>query len=130
MASKISLGGNRHDPRTEAAPTPEIADAIAKAAHLAELLPSLNTLSMYEARKTRLFMAVRKELVQIQTARKAAEQEERALAIALRKNDLETRQPGEPAWDPKENGFVYSIAQLDDFIAQNKRFDRLKNAAA
>jgi hypothetical protein len=75
MASKMSLGGNRIDPRSEASPTPEISDAIAKAAHLAELLPSLNTLSMYEARKTRLFMAVRKELVQIQAARKAHERE-------------------------------------------------------
>ena len=129
-ASKMSLGGSRLDPRAEAAPTPEVTDAIAKAAHFTEILPSLNTLGIYEARKTRLFMAVRKELVQIQAARKATEQEESALAIALRKNDLETRQPGEPAWDPKDNGFVYSIAQLDDFIAQNKRFDRLKKAAA
>jgi hypothetical protein len=130
MASKMSLGSSITDPRSEAAPTPEIADAIAKAANLNDILPSLNTLGIYEARKTRLFMAVRKELIQIQAARKAAEQEERDLAVALRKNDLETRQPDEPEWDPKENGFVYSIAQLDDLIAQDKRFARLKKAAA
>jgi hypothetical protein len=129
-ASKMSLGGNRLDPRSEAAPTPEISDAIAKAANLSEILPNLNTLGIYEARKTRLFIATRRELVEIQTARKAHEREEMALAAALRKNDLETRQPDEPAWDPKQNGFVYSVAQIDDFIAQSKRLDRLKKVAA
>jgi hypothetical protein len=53
-----------------------------------------------------------------------------ALAAALRKNDLDTRRPDEPEWDPKQNGFVYSTAQIDDFIAQGKRLDRLKKVAA
>ena len=55
------------------------------------------------------------------------------LAASLRKDDLETRQPHEPAWDPKQNGFVYSIAQIDDVLAQKQRLDRLnlhKKAAA
>jgi hypothetical protein len=129
MASKISMEGNRMVPQCENA-TPEIMAAIARATSLNEMAPSLNTLGIYEQRKVRLFLSTRKELVQIQAERKAKEQEEMTLAAALRKNDLETRQPDEPAWDPKQNGFVYSIAQIDDVLAQEKRLNRLKKCAA
>jgi hypothetical protein len=133
MASKISLSATRVVPQAQTAPTPELSDAITRATSLDEMAPSLNTLGIYEQRKVRLFLSTRKELVQIQATRKAQEQQEMTLAAALRKNDLETRQPNEPAWDPKQNGFVYSIAQIDDFLAQEKRLDRLnlhKKAAA
>jgi hypothetical protein len=132
MASKISLAGNRTLPQCENA-TPEIMAAIARATSLDEMAPSLNTLGIYEQRKVRLFISTRKELVQIQATRKAQEQTEMDLAAALRKNDLETRLPHEPVWDPKQNGFVYSVAQIDDVLAQKQRLDRLnlhKKAAA
>jgi hypothetical protein len=112
------------------APEGEISYAISQAQNLESQIKTLNLLGIYEQRKTRLFNSTRRELAEIQATRKAKEQEEMTLAAALRKNDLETRQPDQPAWDPKENGFVYSIAQIDDFLTQGKRLDRLKKVAA
>ena len=130
MASKISMPSEKLHPDVGNAPNEAVSDAMLRAIQLIDMAPSLNTLSIYEARKMRLFLSTRKALVEMQAARKANEQEEMSLAAALRKNDLETRLPDEPAWEPQQNGFVYSLAQLDDFLVQTKRLNRLTKAAA
>jgi hypothetical protein len=107
-------------------PEGEISFAVGQVQNLESKMKLLNLLGIYEQRKTRLFHSTRRELVQAQTERKQKADDEITLAAALRKNDLETRLPDEPAWDPKENGFVHSIAQIDDFLVQTKRLDRLK----
>jgi hypothetical protein len=79
-----------------------------------------NLISLCEQRKTRIFNSTRRELAEIQANRKAKEQEELRQAAALRKNNLETRQPHEPAWEPRQNGFVCPMSQIDDFLSQQE----------
>ena len=62
----------------------------------------------------------------MQATRKAQEKADLELAIALRKDDLANREAGEPAWQPSENGFVFSLDELDRQIAFQKRLDRIK----
>ena len=104
--------------------TPEIDAALAQARGIAAGGPTLNTLGIYEQRKLRLFSSTRKELVQVQTERKAREKSELEQAIELPKIDKATRLPEEPEWQPHENGFVCSLAEIDRKIAFEARFSR------
>jgi hypothetical protein len=72
----------------------------------------------------RLFTSTRKELVQAQTERKAREKAELELAMQMRRIDKATRLPEEAEWQPHENGFVYSLAEIDRKIALQDRFSR------
>ena len=72
----------------------------------------------------RLFTSTRKELVQAQTERKAGEKAELEQAMQMRRIDKVTRLPEEPEWQPHENGFVCSLAEIDRKIALQDRFSR------
>jgi hypothetical protein len=113
--------------------TPEITAAWGQAAKSQTNAPTLNTLGIYESRKVRLFNTTRKELMAIQTERKAQQNQELEHAIALRKLDNATREPGDLEWNPSQNGFVCSLEQIDREINLRERFQRLqsrlKNAA-
>jgi len=104
--------------------TPEIEAALAQARGIAAGGPTLNTLGIYEQRKMRLFTSTRKELVQAQTERKAGEKAELEQAMQMRRIDKVTRLPEEPEWQPHENGFVCSLAEIDRKIALQDRFSR------
>lgn len=102
--------------------TPDITSALGNA-HKAETNgPTINTLGIYEARKMRLFTSTRKELVAIQEKRLAAEAEELAIAVEIRKLDKATRKASEPEWQPAKNGFVCSLEEIDrEIMAQEYR---------
>jgi hypothetical protein len=105
--------------------TSEIDVAVSQAKTVDTLAPRLQLHSIYEQRKMRLFKSTRKELVEIQTERKAREKAELELAAALRKDDKLTRQPHEPEWHPSENGFVCSLQQIDQLLARQRRLERI-----
>jgi hypothetical protein len=95
---------------------PEIDFALSQAQHLAENMRTINLLGIYEQRKMRLFNATRRELAEIQAARKQAEAEELAQAARIRKAD--------PDWRPVENGFVCSLEEIDRYISRQNRLER------
>jgi hypothetical protein len=104
----------------------EILYAMTQAREIAKRIDDINRYSIYEQRKVRLFASTRRELVQIQTERKAKEQAELELAAALRKDDKANRQPDEPEWHPSQNGFVCSLEEIDRYIALQTRLHRIK----
>jgi hypothetical protein len=99
--------------------------AILQSQHAAAQIKSLNTLGIYEQRKTRLFHATRRELAQVQAERKAKEKAELEQAAQLRKLCKLHRDPAVPEWHPSENGFVCSLEEIDRYIAAQDRFSRL-----
>jgi len=103
---------------------PEIDAAMAQARSIDTMAPRLNLNSIYEQRKMRLFFSTRRELVQVQAERKAKEKAELEAAILLRRADKATRLPEEPEWQPHENGFVCSLAEIDRKIAFQDRLNR------
>jgi hypothetical protein len=127
--NRIYLAGARPVHNTNETHSPETENAMAQAFSAKDLAPSINTLGIYEARKMRLFNTTRKELVSIQTERKAREQEELEEAATLREADKKRRQPHEKEWHPSENGFVCSIAEIDRYIFRQNRRNQLLNAA-
>jgi hypothetical protein len=86
---------------------------LAQAANLANNLKEVNLLGIYEQRKMRLFNSTRRELVQVQAERKARELEELEEAAA-------TRQTAPPDWQPSQDGFACSIAQIDRYLAKKR----------
>jgi hypothetical protein len=109
----IALGGAMCKPMLESGNS-EVDFAIAQATSLEANMPKINLLGIYEQRKMRLFTNARKELADIQAARKAAEQEELEEACQYR---LVT--PGN--WNPADDGFACSLAEVDRYIAVNRR---------
>jgi hypothetical protein len=103
---------------------PQIVAAVAQFRATDHVAPKINLLGIYEQRKMRLFAATRKELIQIQAERKAAQKTQLEEAARLRKLCKANRQPGEPEWQPAENGFVCSLEEIDRYIACNERFNR------
>ncbi len=130
MTNRINTAGCRPIPNSNETHSPKTHHAMAQAFSAVELAPALGTLGTYEARKMRLFHTTRRELIQIQTERKAREKQELEEAAKLREADLKTRQPHENEWQPTENGFVCSITQIDQFIAARTRRDSLLNRVA
>jgi hypothetical protein len=122
----MTLIGGRSTPVSNT-PDPALNHNLAQADLLGTYIAKINLLGIYEQRKMRLFNSTRKELLQIQAERKAAENEELEAAAAVREACKSTRQLGQPAWQPSDDGFVCSIEQIDRFIA---RRDRLKSIAA
>jgi hypothetical protein len=108
----IALGGAMCKPMLESGNS-EVDFAIAQATSLEANMPKINLLGIYEQRKMRLFTNARKELADIQAARKAAEQEELEEACQYR---LVT--PGN--WNPADDGFACSLAEVDRYIAVNR----------
>ena len=82
---------------------------LAQAANLAGNLKEINLLGIYEQRKMRLFNATRRELIQVQAERKARELEELEEAAIV-------RQSAPPDWQPSQDGFACSIAQIDRHV--------------
>ena len=124
IEDRITWAAIMHAQPEDAKATTEIESAISQSWEMMKLAPSLATLGLYEQRKTRQFQSTRKELVQIQTERKAREKQELAEAAVIRQHDLLTILPGEEEWRPSQNGFVCSLEQVDLYIARQERFNR------
>ena len=104
---------------------PQTDFAISQSQKAVAQIKALNTLSIYEQRKTRLFHNTRRELALVQAERKAKEKAELEQAAQLRKLCKLHRDRSVPEWHPSENGFVCSLAEIDRFIAAQDRFNRL-----
>jgi len=83
---------------------PELDYALSQAVHASENLKNLNLLGIYENRKARLFNATRRELVQVQSERRAKEKAEREAAKATQPVEHNATHTANPAPD----GFVCS----------------------
>jgi hypothetical protein len=108
MTTKMTIIGVRTIPHDNETHSEETATAVSRARSINEEGASLNTLGLYEQRKQRLFHATRKELLQIQQARKAEEKASLEEAAAHRQADK--------TWSPEENGFVHSLDEIDRYI--------------
>ena len=62
----------------------------------------------------RLFNSTRRELIQVQAERKARELEELEEAAVV-------RQSAPPEWQPSQDGFACSIAQIDRHLLKKYR---------
>ncbi len=71
----------------------------------------LSKLSLHEQRLTRLLNQNRATLASLQTARRAAEQEQMAQAAALRKLHKDHNRP----FNPADFGFVFSLDEIDRY---------------
>jgi hypothetical protein len=121
---RITWAALKHAQPDDANASPEIESAMSQGWEVMKLAPSIATLGLYDQRKTRMFQNTRKELVQIQTERKAREKQELAEAAEFRKHDKLTILPGEEEWHPSQNGFVCSLEEVDRYIARQERFNR------
>jgi hypothetical protein len=121
---RITLAAIKHASPDDANASTEIESAMSQGIEMIRLAPSIATLGLYDQRKTRLFHSTRKELVQIQTERKARQKQELAEAAEFRKHDKLTILPGEEEWHPSQNGFVCSLEEVDRYIARQERFNR------
>src|SRR5271163_4487269 len=123
ITTAIAVAGNTQLDYQAGSEPPDC--VLSQAGSIKASAPSLNTLGIYEQRKMRLFYATRKELVQIQTERKTREKAGLEEAAQLRKAHKAARQPGEPEWQPAENGFVCSLQEIDRYIARQDLLSRL-----
>jgi hypothetical protein len=120
-----AMSGNGEVPHINDSCKPATEAAIAQARNLTLTVPNLNSLGIYEQRKMRLFMSTRKELLQIQTERKAREKEELEEAALIRK----ATKAAQSAWVPIEDGFVCSLEEIDRHIRRTDRLLQLRTAA-
>jgi hypothetical protein len=116
ITNRMTIIGLRTIPNDNETHSQETATAVSRARSINEEVPSLNTMGLYEQRKQRLFHATRKELMQIQAARKAEEKASLAEAAAHRQADK--------TWSPEENGFVHSLEQIDRYIKSQSHLVR------
>jgi len=100
--------------------------SLAQASNIGPHVRDINLLGVYEQRKIRLFNSTRKELMQIQAERKLAEKEELETAAEIRKACKSAFQPGNPDWQPAEDGFACSLDEIDRYIARAERLNSLK----
>jgi hypothetical protein len=116
----MTLAGQTHEPTIDMG-DPDANSALAVAGQLLENAKQINLLGIYEQRKMRNFKETRKELKEIQAERKEVQRKELIEASDFRKMELVNRKPGEPEWNPAEDGFVCSVAEIDAFLRRHKR---------
>jgi hypothetical protein len=82
--------------------------ALSQVVHADHLIKSLNLLGIYENRKARLFNATRRELVQVQSERRANEKAEREAAKAAQPVERPATNTAAHTATPAPDGFVCS----------------------
>ena len=92
-------------------------DAINKDARvLHDKKSTIQVLSAHEHRLTRMYANAKAELASLQAFRKAEALSHMSDAARIRNHKQTLKQP----WDPAENGFEFSIAEIDFFLAREK----------
>jgi hypothetical protein len=119
----MSLLGTKTSPFPSEEPTVDF--NLAQAANLTASLKEINLLGIYEQRKTRLFNSTLRELQQLQTTRRLAEQQELEEASEIRRACKSTY----PKWDPAQDGFACSLQEIDRHIARADRLNTLKRGS-
>ena len=101
---------------------PQVHGALATADGLTKNLADLSAVSIHEQRICRQHAQALKQLKDAQTERKLTE--EQAFFQAANLYDLhkeDNPQPEAPAYNPQEDGFVFTVAQIDRFIRRQVR---------
>jgi hypothetical protein len=99
---------------------PEAEAALAMAMAFREHNRAFANIGIYRQRLTRQFERTRAQLRQIQAERREAEQEELSRAARMLKMHKDENLPYEPA----EDGFVFSKAEIETFIRREERRER------
>ncbi len=86
--------------------------------------PALESLGRHEARLHRVYHQSLAKLQDLQASRKEREHAELRQAAAIR-----THLKPSVHWDPADDGFVLSLEQVDAYIRQEKRRDRVLGAS-
>ncbi|HEV2114088.1 MAG TPA: hypothetical protein VGR50_08040 [Terriglobales bacterium] len=105
---------------------PEARAALAMARALDRQSRALANLSIYEQRLSRLFERTLKQLREIQAERRANERHDMIDAAQL----LKLHAAKDIPYDPKEDGFVFSAAEIETYIGRTDRLSRAYLAAA
>jgi hypothetical protein len=105
---------------------PDINSAMEIANSMEKNMKTLALLSVYEQRKLRAFEKTLARLQAIQKERKDQEEFDARKAAQFR----ETFQNEEPDWNPSQDGFVCSNAQVDAYIRHEERAEIVRCARA
>jgi hypothetical protein len=98
---------------------PRAASALALAKAFHHQSHALATISIYEQRLARLFDRTLKQLREIQAERREHERSQMIDAAEI----LEMHQERDIPYDPAEDGFVFSIPEVQTFIQRRDRLD-------
>jgi hypothetical protein len=111
----VSLGVDQHSEgiNTE---DPAIVCALAQGKTVLEQMAKLATLSIYHTRFTRTLHQSLEKLHELQTRRKAEEEE----ALKKAAEVLELKDALEEDWEPADGGFVFSKKRLKEWMAAQK----------
>jgi hypothetical protein len=104
---------------------PQVHGALATADGLSQKLQDLGAISIHEQRICRQHAQALKQLDEAQTKRKANQQQELNQAANLYELHKEDHpEPGAPVYEPREDGFAFTVAQIDSYISRQVRVRR------
>jgi hypothetical protein len=107
--------------RSESSGGEDLADAVMTDARvLHEKKSTIQVLGMHEQRLTRMYTSAKAELESLQAARKRLDLQQLIDASSIRN----LKQP----WDPAENGFELSLAEIDVYLNRQKNLDNTARA--
>jgi hypothetical protein len=114
--------------RSESPGADDQADTITTDARvLRDQKSTIQALGMHEQRLNRMYINAKAELASLQAARQAQALGHMKDAARIRNHKLTLKQP----WDPAENGFEFSLPEIDFFLAREKNcvaaFDAARN---
>ena len=121
----LALGLHDNADRVDTA-DPEVHTALVAAATIVDQTRALNTISMHEQRLSRQLERTLKQLREIQAERRQREREQMEKAADL----LQMHQEQELPYDPAEDGFVFSNAEIETHIRRKERRDEASSAAS
>jgi hypothetical protein len=98
---------------------PLAASALAQAKAMYRDQRSLANITIYEQRIARLFDRTLKQLQEIQAERREREQRDMMHAARI----LEMHESQDIPYDPAQDGFVFSIAEIQTFLRRRNRLD-------
>lgn len=87
-------------------------------------IDSLNKFSLYEHRLSRNFHTTLKQFLEIKSARKIQEEQDYKDAAKI----LKHLQSEKIQWDPAQDGFVFSVAQIEKWIHRHEHVDAADQA--
>ena len=121
----LALGVTENDGRIHAS-HPEAEAALAMALSLREHNRTFAALSMHGHRLSRQFERTLQQLREIQAARRQTEERQLAQAADL----LQMHKDEDLPYQPADDGFVFSNAEIETFLRRRNRHDRALSASA
>jgi len=87
-------------------------------------IDSLNKFSLYEHRLSRVFQTTLKQFLELKSARKLQEEKDLKDAAKVLKLFLSEKKQ----WDPAQDGFVFSIAQVETWLRRHEHVEAADQA--